>query len=123
MPTGTALLNRLESMDSKVPPELAITMFMHSMNGKYEATISALRTLGDEMLMWEDVFTRLIEKDNKCLQSGTSTNNNNATVLATLKSSSTTVCSQCDRPGHEKFNCWWNPDTPRANLGDVTKEC
>ena len=40
-----AILDRLESMDSKVPPELAIIMFMHSMNGKYEATIAALRTL------------------------------------------------------------------------------
>jgi hypothetical protein len=35
----TALLDRLESMDSKVPPELAIIMFIHSMNGNYEATM------------------------------------------------------------------------------------
>jgi gag-polypeptide of LTR copia-type len=43
-----ALLDRLEPMDSKVPPELAIIMFMHSMKGKYDTTIAALRTLGDE---------------------------------------------------------------------------
>jgi gag-polypeptide of LTR copia-type len=87
-----ALLDLLESMDSKVPPELAIIMFMHSMNGKYEATIAALRTLGDEKLTWEDVTTRLIEEYNtNAYKGGTSTSQNNATALATLKSSSTTV--------------------------------
>jgi hypothetical protein len=45
-----ALLDRLESMDPKVPPEFAIIMFMHSMNGKYEAAIAAIRTPGDEKL-------------------------------------------------------------------------
>jgi gag-polypeptide of LTR copia-type len=114
----SALLDRLESMDSKMPPELAIIMFMHSMNGKYEATIAALRTLGDEKLTWEDVTTRLIEEYNtNAYKGGTSTSNYNATALATLKSSSTTVCSQCDRPGHEKVNCWWNPDNPKDKLG------
>jgi gag-polypeptide of LTR copia-type len=57
-----ALLDRLESMASKVPHELAIIMCMYSINGKYEATIAALRTLGDEKLTWEDVTTRLIEE-------------------------------------------------------------
>jgi hypothetical protein len=45
------------------------------------------------------------------------TANNNANVLATLKSVSTTVCSQCGRPGHEKANCLWNPDNPKNKLG------
>jgi gag-polypeptide of LTR copia-type len=112
-----ALLDRLESMDSKVPPELAIILFIHSMNGKYEATIAALRTLGDEKLNWEYVNTRLIEEDDtNSYKGGTSTSNNNATVLATLKSVSTTVCSQGDRPGHEKANYLWNPDNPKNKL-------
>jgi hypothetical protein len=97
-------------------------MFMHSMNGKYEATIAALRTLGDEQLTWEDVTTRLIEEYNtNAYKGGTSTSYNNATTLATLKSSSTTVCSQCDRPGHEKVNCRWNPDNPKNKIGRGNK--
>jgi hypothetical protein len=44
----TALLYRLEAMDAKVPSELAVIMFLHSMNSKYEATIAALRTLGND---------------------------------------------------------------------------
>jgi hypothetical protein len=113
-----ALLDRLESMDSKIQPELAIIKFMHSMNGKYEANVAALRTLGDEKLTWEDVTTRLIEEYNtNAYKGGTSASNNNSTALATLKSSSTTVCSQCDRPGHEKVNCWGNPDNPKNKLG------
>jgi hypothetical protein len=31
------LLDRLESMPAKVPEELAIIMFFHSINGKFEA--------------------------------------------------------------------------------------
>jgi gag-polypeptide of LTR copia-type len=95
-----ALLDRLESVDSKVPHELAIIMFMHSMNGKYEAYIAAIRTLGDDKLTWEDVTTRLIEYNTNTHKVSTSTGNN-ATALATLKSSPTIICSQCGRPGHE----------------------
>ena len=47
--------------------------------------------------------------------------NSNATALATIKSPSTTICSQCDRPGHEKVNCWWNPDNPENKLGRGNK--
>ena len=112
-----AILDRLESMDSKVPPELAIIMFMHSMNGKYEATIAALRTLGDEKLTWEDVTTRLIEEYNTNTHKGSASTGNNATALATLKSSPTLICSQCGKPGHESANCWWNPNNPRNKLG------
>jgi gag-polypeptide of LTR copia-type len=39
----TALLDRLEGMNSKVSTELAIIMFLHSMNGKFEATIAAAK--------------------------------------------------------------------------------
>jgi hypothetical protein len=51
----TGLLDRLESMAAKVPEELAIIMFLHSMNGKFEAIIAAIRTMGDEKLTWDDV--------------------------------------------------------------------
>jgi hypothetical protein len=44
----TALLDKLVAMDAKGPSELAVIMFLHSMNGKYEATIAALRPLGDD---------------------------------------------------------------------------
>jgi gag-polypeptide of LTR copia-type len=95
-----ALLDRLESKDSKLPTELAIIMFMHSVNGKYEATIAALRTLGDEKLTWEDVTTHFIEENNTNTHKGSTSTGNNATALATLKSSSTTICRQCGRLGH-----------------------
>jgi hypothetical protein len=39
----TALLDRLDAMNSKVSTELAIMMFLHSMNGKFEAKIAALK--------------------------------------------------------------------------------
>jgi gag-polypeptide of LTR copia-type len=112
-----ASLDRLESMDSKVPPELEIIMFMHSMNRKYEATIAALRTLGDEELTWEDVTTRLLEEYNTNTHKGSTSTGNNATALATLKSSSTTICSQCGRPGHENAHCLWNTKNPKNKLG------
>jgi hypothetical protein len=100
-----ALLDSLESTDSKVPPELAVIMFMHSMNGKDEATMAALRTLGDENLIWEDVTTRFIEKYNTNTHKGSTFTGKNATALATLKSSPTIICSRCGRTGHENAHC------------------
>ena len=46
-----ALLDRLEDM-----------MFLHSMNGKFEATIAALKTMSDDSLTWEDVTARMIKE-------------------------------------------------------------
>lgn len=62
--TFAALLDGLEAMDAPVPHELAIIMFLHSMSGHFEATVSALRTLGEDRLTWDDVTTRLVEEYN-----------------------------------------------------------
>ena len=56
----TSLLDRLETMDAKVPQPLAVIMFLSSMRGQFEATVAALRTMGDDELSWDDVTSRLI---------------------------------------------------------------
>jgi gag-polypeptide of LTR copia-type len=58
----TSLLDRLETMDAKVPQPLAVIMFLSSMRGQFEAPVAALRTLGDDDLSWDDVTSRLIEE-------------------------------------------------------------
>ena len=57
----TSLLDRLEAMEAKVPEPLAVIMFLHSMRGQFEATVAALRTMGDDELSWDDVTSRFIE--------------------------------------------------------------
>jgi hypothetical protein len=56
----TGLLDKLESMAAKVPIELDVIMFSHSMNGKLEDIIAAIRTMGDEKLTRDDVTACLL---------------------------------------------------------------
>jgi gag-polypeptide of LTR copia-type len=57
-----ALLERLTAMAAEIPQELATIMFLNSMQAKFEATVAALRTMGDEKLTWNDVTARMIEE-------------------------------------------------------------
>jgi hypothetical protein len=114
----TALLDRLDAMSARVPSKLAVITFLHSMNGKYEATIAALRTLGDDELNWDDVTARLIEQYSAHSTKLSTSSTNNAFALVTQANRSNTVCTHCGKPGHEKGACWWNPNNPGKKLGN-----
>ena len=106
----TGLLDRLESMSAKVPEELAIIMFLHSMNGKFEAIIAAIRTMGDDKLTWDDVTARLLEEANNSTPRQSS---GHQSALTTFAGPSRESCSQCSRSGHTADQCWWNPNNPQ----------
>jgi Reverse transcriptase (RNA-dependent DNA polymerase)/gag-polypeptide of LTR copia-type/GAG-pre-integrase domain/Integrase core domain len=107
------ILDRLETMSAKVPEELAIIMFLHSMGSKFEATIAALRTMGDDNLSWDDVTARLLEEANTN-SSKISTGPHSALVSTT---STPEACPQCLKPGHSLDRCWWNPRNPNNRIG------
>ena len=109
----TGLHDRLESMAAKVPEELAIIMFLHSMNGKFEAIIAAIRTMGDEKLTWDDVTARLLEEANSSTPRHVS---GHQSALTTFAGPSRETCSQCSRSGHTADSCWWNPNNPQNKL-------
>ena len=109
----TGLLDRLESMSAKVPEELAIIMFLHSMNGKFEAIIAAIRTMGDDKLTWDDVTARLLEEANNSTPRQSS---GHQSALTTFAGPSRESCSQCSRSGHTADQCWWNPNNPQNKL-------
>mgnify|MGYP003476565374 FL=1 len=58
--TYTSLLNRLEAMNAPIPGALAVIMFLSSLQGHFEATVAAIRSLSDDDLTWDDVTSRLI---------------------------------------------------------------
>jgi gag-polypeptide of LTR copia-type len=49
----TGLLDRLESMDAPIPSELARTLFLSSMDGKFDATVYARMVIESENLTWK----------------------------------------------------------------------
>jgi hypothetical protein len=100
-------------MSAKVPDELAIIMFLHSMNGKFEAIIAAIRTMGDENLTWDDVTARMLEEANNSTPSQPSGHHS---ALTTFAGPSRESCSQCSRTGHTADRCWWNPNNPQNKL-------
>jgi hypothetical protein len=71
-------------MSAKIPDELAVIMFLHSMGDKLEATIAALRTMGDEKLTWDNVTARLIEEANSSVYRHSS-GNQRALVFSSSK--------------------------------------
>ena len=117
--TYSAILDRLESMDGKLPDELAVVLFLFSMDGRFDNTIAAIRQK-DTFITWDDVTTRLIEEYRRYK---TSTRPGGAfTANETYETSRKDIktyppCETCKRnhPGGKK-NCWWNPDNPNNRL-------
>jgi gag-polypeptide of LTR copia-type len=60
--TYTSLLNRLAAINAPIPDALAVIMFLSSLQGHFEATVAAIRSISDENLTWDDVTSRLIEE-------------------------------------------------------------
>jgi gag-polypeptide of LTR copia-type len=60
--TYTSLLNRLAAMNAPIPDALAVIMFLSSLQGHFEATVAAIRSISDDNLTWDDVTSRLIEE-------------------------------------------------------------
>jgi hypothetical protein len=56
-----SILDRLECMGAKIDKDLSVVMLLSSMNGNFESTVETIKTLGDEKLTWDDVFSRLIK--------------------------------------------------------------
>ena len=109
-----ALLDRLEAMNAKIPTELAIIMFLHSMNGKFEATIAALKTMSDDSLTWEDVTARMIKESTSHSRTSIAIPQ---TALVTGTNLSN-ICSNCGKHGHKADHCWWNPNNPKNRIRD-----
>ena len=106
----TSLLDRLEAMEAKVPEPLAVIMFLHSMRGQFEATVAALRTMGDDELSWDDVTSRFIEE-----ASSVGARTRRDTAFLTMQNR--VVCDFCGRSGHQDDRCWTNPSNPNNRLG------
>jgi hypothetical protein len=45
-----SILDRLECMGAKIDEDLSVVMLLSSMNGSFESTVEAIKTLGDEKL-------------------------------------------------------------------------
>jgi hypothetical protein len=99
-------------MSAKVPSELAIIMFLQSMNGRFEATIAALKTMSDGSLTWEAVTARLIE------EAGTQSRTRVGQSALVSSSSPAVTCSTCGKFGHKSEICWWNPANPGNRLAN-----
>jgi gag-polypeptide of LTR copia-type len=54
----SSILDRLECMGAKIDEDLSVVMLPSSMNGNFESTVEAIKTLGDEKLTWDTVCSR-----------------------------------------------------------------
>jgi gag-polypeptide of LTR copia-type len=96
-----ALLERLTAMAPEIPQELAIIMFLNSMHGKFEATVAALRTMGNDKLTWNDVTARMIEEASS---SSNSRGSRDHSAMLT-KTKMTSQCVGCNKNGHTFERC------------------
>jgi gag-polypeptide of LTR copia-type len=103
----TSILDRLECTGAKIDEDLSVVMLLSSMNGHFESTVEAIKTLGDEKLTWDDVCSRLIEI--------AKTSQNKRRDVA-LTGREMITCNFCDKRGHEAGRCWKNPDNPHNRL-------
>ena len=108
--TYSTSLDRLESMKGKIPDELAVAMFLYSMNGKFESTVAALRQM--EVLSWDDVSTRLIEESRRTkvrMTGETAYVSQQAAKTHRPAKKQTAPCEICHKSHQTKF-CRRNPD-------------
>ena len=110
--TYTSLLNRLEAMNAPIPGALAVIMFLSSLQGHFEATVAAIRSLSDDDLTWDDVTSRLIEEASS---PRSRTRQDSAFVV-----NSRPMCTFCGRQGHDANRCFTNPANPNNRLGNST---
>jgi gag-polypeptide of LTR copia-type len=115
----TRLLDGLELMAAKIPEEIASIMFLHSINGKFEAIIADLRTMGDENLTWDGVTAHLLEEANSSTPRHVSGHQSDFTIFAVQTRE---TCSQCSRSGHTADSCWWNPNNPQNKFTERNTE-
>jgi hypothetical protein len=107
-----ALLERLTAMEAEITQELAIIMFLNSMNGKFEDSVAALRTMGDAKLASNDVTVRMIE------EASSSSNSCGGCDLSALltKTKTTSQYIGGNKNGYTFERCWWNPNNPKNKL-------
>jgi gag-polypeptide of LTR copia-type len=92
----SSILDRLECMGAKIDKDLSVVMLLSRMNGSFESTVEAIKTLGDEKLTWDDVCSILIEV--------TKTSQNKRREVA-LTGREIITCDFCDKRGHEAGRC------------------
>jgi gag-polypeptide of LTR copia-type len=95
------ILDRLECTGAKIDKDRSVVMLLGSMNGHFESTVEAIKTLGDERFTWDDVYSRVIEV------AKTSQNKRRNVALAGQEM---ITCDFCGKRGHEASRCWKNPD-------------
>jgi hypothetical protein len=84
-------------------------MFLSSLQGHFEATVAAIRSISDDNLTWDDITSRLIEEAFS-LRSRTKQD-------SALAVHSRPICSFCGRQGHKANRCFTNPSNPNNRLG------
>jgi GAG-pre-integrase domain/gag-polypeptide of LTR copia-type len=102
-----SILDRLECMGAKIDEDLSVVMLLGSINGNFESTVEAIKTLGDEKLTWDNVCSRLIEV--------AKTHQNKRRDVA-LTGREVVTCDFCDKRGHDASRCWKNPDNRNNRL-------
>jgi hypothetical protein len=104
-----SILDRLECTDATIDEDLSVVILLISMNGHFESTVEAIKTLGEEKLTWDDVGRR-----SRLIEIATTSQNKRRYVALTGREKIT--CEFCDKRGHEAGRCWKNPDKPHNRL-------
>jgi gag-polypeptide of LTR copia-type len=107
--TYTSLLNRLAAMNAPIPDALAVIMFLRSLQGHFEATVAAIRSISDDNLTWDDVTSCLIEE--------ASSPRSRTRQDSALDVHSRPICSFFGLKGHEANGCFTNPSNPNNRFG------
>jgi predicted Zn-ribbon and HTH transcriptional regulator len=94
-------------MGARIDKDLSVVMLLGSMNGHFESTVEAIKTLGDEKLTWDKVCSRLIEV--------AKTSQNKRRDVA-LTGREVMTCDFCDKREHDASRCWKNPDNPNNQV-------